>query len=600
MKSLKDVCLKNICENLRFNHSIFEKLNLRKVPLAICDSIYSFYSENIEDIDERDLEIFTSSFFTISSLIINRKFIKFPQFFSKINTKMLKKVNCIINEENYINCLKNLFKNGIERIEIFNIQFFTPISIHYMPSMKEEDNEALELISDHLGENFIELRIVFSIGLNVSGRVSMKLLKILEKNKNLKIFEFQNVYCMGSDKCLQEVHSIHNNLEKMYINIPTNARSLKVNDFFNKFPNLVELSINLRSSNLLLTIKGLLPLKMTLKKLEIFSNDLLDAASLDFILIHFKSLNELHFSRLKYASQPFKVQTWNNKGLLRFRLTKPWLTSNDLNAIIFPLQKHKMILDEITVDRFYVRHVDEIFCQDLRNLSKLSKIVNAHLHILDSRNFPSFIKDFKNINFNIKLYNYPIDKWFSIDKKSLICSNSISCLKLTDMDKENFKNCNISEFFSNFHCLETMSFKDSDISEIFKDICIGLKYSLKKILFSNCQLRKENGNCLKTLIRNCKTLESLKIHEDNRDLIDESILREIEKTSLTYLSISCFYIVELLNTLKNLKKLEYFNLNSYLSIEDFNKMSNILNNLHYTFSKDYYCWKSINYNYISS
>lgn len=93
MESLSHISTVNVCQHLKLNHNILEKLNL-KIPNDLSCLLFNFYSQYGKELNEGDLNFFSQTLF--SSLVVNRKFHKLKDFFGRINKRNLKFVKCFL------------------------------------------------------------------------------------------------------------------------------------------------------------------------------------------------------------------------------------------------------------------------------------------------------------------------------------------------------------------------------------------------------------------------------------------------------------------------------------------------------------------------
>lgn len=413
MNSLETNCLLNISSNLYLNYMILSKNEEWKIPEKICDIIFSFCSQNIEEFNENDLKLFSSSKFSILSLTINRKFYKFPQFFSKISTRKLVEINIYFDKIFCLECLKNLFKTKIENVKIFNIQFFIEKHDIHKQNVKDKVKMALRLIRENLGENLLELRINALQQISISEKVFGSILIFLEKNKTLKILEFQNWFCSttSNKNALNDIRSIHRSLEGLSLTIPFNLTAEEIRGFFEKFSNLTTLSIQWSyikemDKSLLSKMKILLPLKTTLKRLETNNwTESVDLESMNFILENFKVLHQISiFSAHKCFSLKDDSRTTKSLSMLSYH--KYDMKSANLRIMVNSLKEHEVILDKIILTRFcFHESFDENFLVDLMELSKIAKISQILIDIsfkTDIEDCTSFEDNVANVKFHFR------------------------------------------------------------------------------------------------------------------------------------------------------------------------------------------------------
>lgn len=176
MKRLKEICMEIIHNNLQIIYWI-SRSNDWKIPFEICGSIYNFFSSNIYDFEEKDLEILYLPSFSISNLVISRKFYYFPEFFLKIRAEGIKKITlCINTEEGWFSCLENLIKR-VKNVECLHLNFICIQEDVQTKIFNENLQKAFHLLSTFFGETLLELKIFFSEKFNLDMKNLVKFKK---------------------------------------------------------------------------------------------------------------------------------------------------------------------------------------------------------------------------------------------------------------------------------------------------------------------------------------------------------------------------------------------------------------------------------------
>lgn len=611
MKSLKDLSLENISDNLQINQQILRLKNF-KIPPALCDSIYLTYLRNIRDINEKDLEIFYSADFSISTLFINRKFYPYPQFFLKINAKDITEIKFSIDlNRNWIECVQNILK----RLKTINKLIF-----HFIEETNE--NRTMKNVSGVVdtfnqfslisNQTLTELKIYFSNENKFDIKEKSALLKMLKMSNKLKIFHLLDVFCAmnESENNLSDFY-LSESLEELYLTIPLHSTFQEIKSLFQSLKNLRRVSIIFgvcpKKENIMACLQGLLTSSFTLEQLEIHWNNDVIFEYFDFIISYFPLLRRLHLSQFfakKLSSKFFERRLSNRKGLTSLKLTCSKLSFNTLKMVLNVLE-NQVALNEFILDKIVFSEMDANLFQDIINgFSKLTKSLEITLDVYvkdyeDCTNFIRFIKNCKNINFSLHFFSpgYFHDSILKVLESNQAC-NYYQEINLPSFNIINtLEGFNFSMFLESFRKLEVMdlSFKKIEVKMV-DDILSALVNSaetLKTLDLNCCKLEAKHSEKLKNLLQNCKRLEELKL-DGNNGLLVESIINEIENlnTSLVVLSFSCSIknstnVFHLLGKLRNIRSIIISFNDGQVTEEMHEKFSNIMWDS-YIYSLEYY------------
>lgn len=568
--SLENLSLEIICKNLQL---IFTGLKNWNIPLGLQNSIFLFFSKNMVDINEKDLEIFSSSQFSISLLILHRNFFKFPKFFSKINTELIKEICLFFDlDKNCYDCIEILSKR-IQNIRKFYVDFSLQTKLNENENFSDGIVKALNLIVPFLGEELVEFVLTLPDYYSNAQKYFPKFEKNLKICKNLKTLKIT-----GRLLTHVELKSFEN-IEELTIDVAFGLENEEKINFLNQFKNLKILSITWDMKpeiKINFTIlKQFLLNSPTLKSLEIFSNCSILTDTFRFICETFQSLKKLTFNGCRYWGEIlFKIQinNYNNtKNISTLKLSQEYIDLNDLKLII-EILKDKRYFNEIFIETSWSKNSKNHsnLLEYFNEMKKLVKELNINLSIENNDDFNK-IFSLKESNLSIKLnfsrnpcetatfYHLNHQSFsFKFDIIKQLNFYNVNLFKIF----ENYRNT--KEFFMKFSFLEKVCFHSMEINEIFNDISLGLLNSsnhLTDLNFFDCNLKSENRNCFKALIYGCNKLECLNI-ADNEEFINESILIDISNLSKNFekLSFTC--------SIKFLPQI-------YKMIKEFRRMSNL-------------------------
>lgn len=617
--SLQDFCTKNICNNLKLNNSII-KLKNWKIPLKTGNSIFSFYSKNVCNIDWKDLEIFHSSTISFSSLTLNKKFYRFPKFFLKIDVKSINELNCFLDFHGYwYHSLKILLKR-INNIEILNIFIIFNLSKYKNFETCHQIRDVFNLFYEYLNKNLlIELRIYFSPIYQIDTKTMFVLRKFIRNCRNLKLFHFQNIIIDHVENHFLNDLNLSTFLKDLKIKIPSSFEFLKIVENLHQLNNLKILFIDLlnifKTSAFDVILTALLRSKSTLEELKILLKIDEFIKNFKFLLKNFQLLKKIIISSTSLSDCQNNFigidDRLNGEEFSILHIKRSSIQSIDIQNILDSLKDHHKVWDELVLEEFTFEdfsHIDLYkYINDLSKLAKRTLIfLQVDVYSYDiGENLIYTINNCKNIDF-----------FFSIDfKKDFYCSvlhgiessqsfNTIRKLRLSEIFiGQACHHFDFKTFFEQFKHLETIDLSCNSLQEIMNKVCQGLLNStnkLKEINFSNCSLKENNRDCFQNLLRNCSSLEIL-IIEYNGNFIDEKTLNLIgnySSNSLMILSLSCSiqFIEEFLNIAKKLmgiNRLKLVTNDGLIAGKLLERLSNIfMNGYFYSISK-VYRWKRI-------
>lgn len=119
--NLNDLCIENICLNLKINYKICIK-NKLKIPNFIAEKLFYKILKNNVYIkklnDENELKIFDKEITFLTRVTLLKTFYSFPNFFNRLDKNQLKNITLnynwginLHNDNNKLICINNLLKN---------------------------------------------------------------------------------------------------------------------------------------------------------------------------------------------------------------------------------------------------------------------------------------------------------------------------------------------------------------------------------------------------------------------------------------------------------------------------------------------------------
>lgn len=584
MECLKDMCLKSVCHNLELNSQLITFKTWR-FSSRISDLIYSYYIKNIEEIKEKDWEIFFLPFIDITSLVINRKFYDFPQFFSKIPIKTLKEISLFTDfDGNPVDCLQNILKR-VCSFEIINLNFLID-AFPKKPLLEDKIIEIFSLIINCVNLT-TEIRLKFSNFSCLSGKCFEKFLNVLKNCKNLKILEITKLQIVPEKEIIFDGLDNLSSLQELYLTLDFPYYDFDI--FLKNLTNLRVVFIILRKSPTSLNVEGLtssifdglLASKSTLRELKLDGPfDYLHCT--DFIK-NFEKLQTFFFSTELSISMDYDTNpSYYRQGLSTLTLHQ-YLSHCNIKNLIDSLEKRKQNFVEIIIY--------EIFEEEReleKKLNELSKYCKNHLKVYllitserDLQNVRKSIENCKKVDFSLEINIVnKFNEAFLSGLESLVYKIKF-CTPTIAKD-------NIRTIFQRCNMLKIVKLEDLLSNKISPNICMDLLKSsktLQHISFLGGKLGKENKRNFLNLLRNCTNLRIINILNYSDEFVDEEILNEFEKfsSSLTELRFCCSIkysnnILKLVKKLLDLKSFVWIFFDMSTVDDIFKRLTNIFSN----------------------
>lgn len=644
---LETLCLRSIIENLRLNNLIIRREKWI-IPVDIANLIYLFYFENVYDINENDFEIFSSSFCSISKIIIDRKFYQSSRYFLNINTEKLKEIHCclylkesslgqyelekeklkqIYLEKYWLTSLNNLLKR-VNCVEILNVNFLDLDSYYYSRCNDDKFREVFNLFSQYLGKTLTELNIILSKKYQNCFFILKEFKNFLENCSNLINFKFQNELGIVQRRSFIEDLNLSKNLQQLYITIPSQTKKEKLFNFFNKLERLKIVSIDFENcgwqEKILSSLNGLLASKLCLEVLEILSANTYSLSEcvirdcrefkmcqctkfLSYALVNFSYLKVFHYSSKLNTDRRFKSILPKEKNkFLNVHLSSSLLDSKELEDIISEMNKFKIYPDTMIIDQ--INFNNENSSQMLKKLSKVVKQSKIYINVLwrnvnDFKDFQHSFKKFRNINFFFKIN---VEKNFLyINLTEIVRKEYLSFIKELQLEREAVRiieNKNLEIVFKHFCYLEIIQIygntQENSYVNIFNGLSI-LAMNLREINLIDCNILEENRESFENLIQRCVQLKSLAITGVGV-FLDEEFLDIIGnlKAPLSQISFSIFKgkleeLIKFLKKLKEIKRISILLLGEKTIYDIPLRLSDILLNFQYTNYDEIHQWKSL-------
>lgn len=542
LNSLKEICVKSIYNNLVFNYSILKSYKW-KIPSLICDFVYKFYIESTYERKEDDLKLFTLPSFLISNLDIDINLFKYPEFFSEINTELIRKINLnLYLSIDWISNLENLLKR-IKNLEVLNVYFNSP-------SINDNDLNckimiAFQLFDQYLTGKLSKLNISLWNCLTGKKYILNEIKEFLQNCKNLKVFHFRFLM-FHDDSNFLNVFKLPKDLEELKLEY---VRAEKVEDIKNFFYNFnclktVILPTYLADTNEAFPalIKGLSSSKLTLTQLQIMLPSQTPFESIKDVIMNFKLLKKLQF----YSSL-LDFENLRKDNSMEFDISGFRLDPSQLKFLIDLLQNCKM-MDELTLNCIdFDKFTDNRSFELIQHLSKFSKRLHIFLNLYIKSEFNmkglKYLMNLGNHFFyslEVRFFHPPNDSILIELEESLSFENIIKFHIDASISFKYINKFNMANFFGKFSKLETIEISYGSIENIFDDICLGLQNSvntLKNIGFKFCYLKERSQPHFENLLRNCKRLERLLL-ENNVEILTENIMDAIAISNETLLELS--------------------------------------------------------------